>query len=249
MTQLELEQTEKELKAVDITVRFGGVRAIENVSVALKQGEILGLIGPNGAGKTTMVNVLSGFQQPHSGGVHISGVAGARRKADWFARNGVVRTFQAVRLFAGITLSENVEVGLASLGMGRMLARKKAHELLDYLGLADKADVLGRELNYSDERRVGIARALALQPRFLLLDEPAAGMNVAEAEALGVLIRRIHDDFNCGVLVIEHNMALVMNLCQRLHVMAGGRTIAQGTPAEVLANEHFRSAYLGSEVI
>lgn len=236
-----------ELKAVDITVRFGGVRAIENVSVALAQGEILGLIGPNGAGKTTMVNVLSGFQQPHIGAVHISGEPGARRAGNWFARNGVVRTFQAVRLFPGISVSENVEVGLASLGIGRISARKRARELLDYLDLAGKADLLGSELNYGDERRVGIARALALNPKFLLLDEPAAGMNVAEAEALGVLIQRVRDEFRCGILVIEHNMALVMNLCQRLHVMASGRTIAQGTPAEVIANEHFKSAYLGSE--
>jgi branched-chain amino acid transport system ATP-binding protein len=236
-----------QLRATDITVRFGGVRAIENVSVALTRGEILGLIGPNGAGKTTMVNALSGFQQPHSGSIHISGQCGAGRSASWFARNGVVRTFQAVRLFPGITVSENVEVGLTSLGYGRIAARRQALELLDYLDLSGKAETAGGALSYGDERRVGIARALALRPNFLLLDEPAAGLNAGEAEALAELIRRIRADFGCGILVIEHNMTLVMSLCERLHVMASGRTIAEGTPTEVLRDENFKAAYLGAK--
>jgi branched-chain amino acid transport system ATP-binding protein len=235
-----------ELRATDTTVRFGGVRAIEQVSLALKRGEILGLIGPNGAGKTTMVNVLSGFQQPQAGSVTIAAQAGARRPAEWFARRGVVRTFQAVRLFPGITVSENIEVGLGSLGLGRAAARWRAGELLDYMGLGAKAHSAGNALSYGDERRVGIARALALEPKFMLLDEPAAGLNIGEAEALGELIRRIRVDFGCGILVIEHNMKLVMGLCERLHVLATGRTIAQGTPDEVFKNETFRSAYLGT---
>lgn len=235
------------LRATDITVRFGGVRAIENVSMALQRSEILGLIGPNGAGKTTMVNVLSGFQKPHSGAVAIVGERTGFQRADNLARNGVVRTFQAVRLFPGITVSENLEVGLGSRGMGRAAARRRAAELLDYMGLGAKAHRLGNALSYGDERRVGIARALALQPNFLLLDEPAAGLNIGEAEALGELIRRIRTDFSCGVLVIEHNMKLVMGLCERLHVLASGRTIAEGSPAHVLEDTGFRSAYLGTD--
>jgi branched-chain amino acid transport system ATP-binding protein len=235
-----------ELRATDITVRFGGVRAIEHVSMALRRSEILGLIGPNGAGKTTMVNVLSGFQQPHSGTVAVAGGKTGFRRTEWLARNGVVRTFQAVRLFPGITVSENLEVGLGSRGMGRGSARRQAAELLDYMGLGAKAHMLGNALSYGDERRVGIARALALAPKFLLLDEPAAGLNIGEAEALGELIRRIRTDFNCGVLVIEHNMKLVMGLCERLHVLASGRTIAEGSPAEVFEDTGFRSAYLGT---
>jgi branched-chain amino acid transport system ATP-binding protein len=234
------------LRATDITVRFGGVRAIENVSMALQRSEILGLIGPNGAGKTTMVNVLSGFQRPHSGSVGIVGEKTGFRCADSLARNGVVRTFQAVRLFRGITVSENLEVGLGSHGLGRAAARRRAAELLEYMGLGARAHMPGNALSYGEERRVGIARALALQPKFLLLDEPAAGLNSGEAEALGELIRRIRTDFKCGVLVIEHNMKLVMGLCERLHVLASGRTIAEGSPAEVFDDAGFRSAYLGT---
>ena len=235
------------LSASDITVRFAGVKAIENVSVALDRGEILGLIGPNGAGKTTMVNVLSGFQRPHAGTVEIDRAGTQGRSESWFARNGIVRTFQAVRLFRGLTVSENVEAALSSHGVSRGVARRRAMELLDYMGIAGTSGFASNALNYGDERRVGIARALALSPKFLLLDEPAAGMNVGEAEALSRLIRQIREDFACGILLIEHNMTLVMNTCERLHVMASGRTIAAGSPDEVLANKHFKAAYLGSE--
>jgi len=234
------------LGASHVTVLFSGIRAIEDVSVELARGEILGLVGPNGAGKTTMVNVLSGFQRPHAGAVAVADVMTAGRSESWFARNGVVRTFQSVRLFRGLTVSENIEASLSSLAIGRLAARRRAAELLDYMGIADRVHARADTLNYSDERRVGIARALGLRPKFLLLDEPAAGMNVAEAEALGRLIKRIRDDFACGVMLIEHNMRLVMDTCEKLHVLASGRTIAAGAPGEVLANDEFRSAYLGS---
>ena len=234
------------LSAQAVSVHFAGVRAIEDVSVVLAQREILGLVGPNGAGKTTMVNVLSGFQAPHAGGVTLNGAAVTGKTSDWLARNGVVRTFQAVRLFRKLTVSENVEAALVSLGTGRRAARCKALEILAYLGIAHRAQTQADALNYGDERRVGIARALALDPAFLLLDEPAAGMNVVEAETLSDLIRRVRDDFGCGVLLIEHNMALITRTCERMQVMASGRTIATGTPAEVFDNPVFRSAYLGT---
>jgi branched-chain amino acid transport system ATP-binding protein len=234
------------LDATDISVRFAGLNAVDGVSLTLGEGEILGLVGPNGAGKTTLVNVLSGFQKPASGTVSVLGRQAQGRPADWFSRNGVARTFQAVRLFRGMTVAENVEVSLAALGLGRGDARRQAAALLKRLGLADLAETPGRSLNYGDERRVGIARALALSPRFLLLDEPAAGMNIPEAAALGALVRRIRDEFRCGILLIEHNMRLVMAICERLQVMASGRTIAKGAPAEVAADRAFRSAYLGS---
>lgn len=237
------------LTAQAVSVHFAGVRAIEDVSVAVAPREILGLVGPNGAGKTTMVNVLSGFQAPHAGGVTLNGAPVTGRSSDWLARHGVVRTFQAVRLFRKLTVSENVEAALLSLGSGRGSARRKAMEILDYLGIAHRAQTQGDALNYSDERRVGIARALALHPGYLLLDEPAAGMNVAEADTLGHLIRRIRDDFGCGVLLIEHNMALITRTCERMQVMASGRTIAVGTPTEVFDNPVFRAAYLGTGAI
>jgi branched-chain amino acid transport system ATP-binding protein len=188
-----------------------------------------------------------GFLRPLVGRDDDYGVATAGRAEPWFARNGVVRTFQAVRLFRGLTVSENIEAALSSLGISRLAARRRALELLDYIGMADKAGFMGGALNYGDERRVGIARALALSPKFLLLDEPAAGMNLAEAETLSQVIRRIRTDFSCGVLLIEHNMTLIMNTCERLHVMASGKTIAAGTPEDVVANRQFISAYLGSE--
>ena len=237
------------LAAEGVSVHFAGVRAIEEVSITLAPREILGLVGPNGAGKTTMVNVLSGFQPPHAGRVHLNGSAVVGRTSDWLARNGVVRTFQAVRLFRKLTVSENIEASLVALGTARSAARRKALEILDYLGIAQRANMQGEALNYGDERRVGIARALALKPAFLLLDEPAAGMNVAEAEILSDLIRKIRDDFGCGILLIEHNMALITRTCERMHVMASGRTIASGTPTEVFENPQFRSAYLGTGAI
>lgn len=235
------------LFATGIAVHFSGVRAVDDVSVTLGRGEILGLVGPNGAGKTTMVNVLSGFLFPTQGNVVLEDAVVTGRNASWMARNGVVRTFQAVRLFRGLSVSENIEAALTSLGIGRAAARRRALEVLDYMGIAGRADLAGGALNYGDERRVGIARALALNPRFLLLDEPAAGMNVAEAEALSDLIKRIRDDFGCGILLIEHNMSLITRTCEHMHVMASGRTIAAGTPDEVFADSGFRSAYLGIE--
>jgi len=234
------------LRAADITVRFGGITALSNVDLTLNPGEILGLIGPNGAGKTTLVNVLSGFQRPQAGSIVISGDAATRHTTHHFARAGVARTFQAVRLFRGMTVAENVEVGCVSTGMSRAAARRRALELLDWIGLADHGHRLASTLSYGDERRVGVIRALALRPAFLLLDEPAAGLNAAEAEDLRALIGRIQTSFGCAVLLIEHNVGLVMKLCQRIHVLESGRTIAVGTPEEVRAEARVREAYLGA---
>jgi branched-chain amino acid transport system ATP-binding protein len=237
-----------ELRARAVTVRFGGLTALGDVSLALRRGEILGLIGPNGAGKTTLVNVLSGFQRPHAGGVAIGGAEARGLRRHGFAHRGVVRTFQAVRLFRGLSVSENVEVGHVARGLGRGAARRQARAALAELGLADKADAAASGLSYGEERRLGLARALAGGPDFLLLDEPAAGMAPAEAEELGRLIAGIRARHGCGILVIEHNMTLVMNLSDRIHVLDGGRTIAEGTPADIRADAQVRRAYLGDAV-
>ena len=234
------------LSTAGVTVSFGGVTALSEVDLALHPGEVLGLIGPNGAGKTTLVNVLSGFQRPHAGHVAIAGKPVARYASHHFTGAGVARTFQAVRLFRGMTVAENVEVGCVGSGLTRAAARKRALELLDWIGLADHGHRLASTLSYGDERRVGVIRALALKPAFLLLDEPAAGLNASEAEELRALIGRIQTSFGCAVLLIEHNVALVMKLCQRIHVLDSGRTIATGTPAEVQAAAHVREAYLGA---
>jgi branched-chain amino acid transport system ATP-binding protein len=238
-----------ELVAESVTVRFGGLTALDSVSLSLVPGEILGLIGPNGAGKTTLVNVLSGFQRPYTGRVRIGAKDATGEPSFRYALSGVARTFQAVRLFLGMTVAENVEVSCVNIGMSRSAARIRAVELLKWGKLSDKADRIASTLSYGDERRVGLIRALALRPKFLLLDEPAAGLNAAEADELRGLIGHIREAFECAVLLIEHNMALVMNICHRLHVLDGGRTIATGTPAEVQAAPAFRRAYLGSRAV
>jgi branched-chain amino acid transport system ATP-binding protein len=237
------------LAAHAVSVRFGGLFAVDQVSIRLERGEILGLIGPNGAGKTTLVNVLSGFQRPLIGAIAVGERDCTRLPRHGFPRAGVVRTFQAVRLFRGLTVSENVEIGYVGQGLGRAQARHRAADILDALRLGDKAHRLAAGLSYGEERRVGLARALAINPRFLLLDEPAAGLAAAEAEALRELILDVRSKYECGILVIEHNMALVMNLCERIHVLDGGRTIAAGTPAEIRADAGVRRAYLGPETL
>jgi branched-chain amino acid transport system ATP-binding protein len=235
-----------DLVAEHVTVRFGGLLATDDVSVALARGEILGLIGPNGAGKTTLVNVLSGFQRPHAGSVRLGDRDMTRLTPDGYARSGVVRTFQAVRLFKGLSVAENVEVSLVGRGIGRAEAKRRALSMLADFDLADRAGQAATALNYGEERRAGLVRALALEPRFLLLDEPAAGLAAAEAEDLRRAILAIRDRHGCGILVIEHNMALVMSLCDRIHVLNGGRTIASGRPDAIKADPAVRAAYLGS---
>ena len=237
------------LAAHAVSVRFGGLLAVDQVSIRLERGEILGLIGPNGAGKTTLVNVLSGFQRPLTGAIAVGERDCTRLPRHGFSRAGVVRTFQAVRLFRGLTVSENVEIGYVGQGLGRSEARRRAAGILNELRLGDKAHRLAAGLSYGEERRVGLARALAINPRFLLLDEPAAGLAAAEAEELRELIVAVRSKYECGILVIEHNMALVMNLCERIHVLDGGRTIAAGTPAEIRADAGVRRAYLGPETL
>ncbi|MEJ8570920.1 ABC transporter ATP-binding protein [Microbaculum marinum] len=235
-----------DLNADSITVRFGGLVATDGVTIRVRPRQIVGLIGPNGAGKTTLVNVLSGFQRPSAGRVRLGEEDLTGRARDGFARSGIVRTFQAVRLFRSMTVSENVEVGYVSRGIARGAARRKARELLAEFDLADKADLPATGLSYGQERRAGLARALAMEPRHLLLDEPAAGVAPAEADELAATIRGIRDRYGCGVLVIEHNMALVMSLCDHIHVLDTGRTIAAGTPDAIRADETVRSAYLGA---
>ena len=235
-----------ELCARSVTVRFGGVLALSEVCLRLAPGEIVGLIGPNGAGKTTLVNVLSGFQRPHAGEVTIGGSGCTKLQRHGFAARGVVRTFQAVRLFRGLTVSENVEAGFVARGLGRSAARRQAQAAIAELGLTHKMDATAAGLSYGEERRVGLARALAADPKYLLLDEPAAGLAPAEAVELRHFIAVVRAKHGCGVLVIEHNMALVMNLCDRVHVLDGGRTLAEGTPAEIRASREVRRAYLGA---
>ena len=226
-------------------MRFGGLTALEDVDLSLAPGELLGLIGPNGAGKTTFVNVLTGFQRADAGSVRLGEQDVTGWPADRIGRAGVARTFQAVRLFGGLSVQENVELAAVAAGWPRAEARQRAGELLAWLGLDRHAAARADSLPYGEERRIGIARALAGRLRFLLLDEPAAGLNESEADELVETIACIPERFGCGVLVIEHNMRLIMALCRRIQVLEQGRTIAIGTPAEVRADAAVRRAYLG----
>ncbi len=233
------------LEVDHISVRFEGLTAVDGIDETVHQGEILGLIGPNGAGKTTLVNAMTGFQQPTAGRVLLYGKEISRFSPHWIRRHGVARTFQAGRLFRDMSVSENVEVAAVGLGLGRRKAHAHAMELLEWIGLADRATVPAGVLPYTDERRVGIARALVMSPKFVLLDEPAAGMSDLECDDLMGLVRGIRERFQCGVLLIEHNMRVVMGACDRIHVLDSGRTIARGSPEEVQNDAAVIEAYLG----
>jgi len=238
-----------DLTVSDVVVNFQGLRAIDGVSLRLRRGEVLGLIGPNGAGKTTLVNVLTGFQQVDSGDVRLAGADIARWKPHERSRRGLVRTFQSVLPFGGLTALENVEAGAMATGISRKAAREAAFEVLDSLRLADKAQRRVDTLPFGEERRVGIARAIAMKPQFLLMDEPAAGLNDAESDDLLDVIHRIRSEIDCGVLLIEHRMSLVFRLCDRIQVLQQGATIAIGAPDEIRADARVRQAYLGDEAV
>jgi branched-chain amino acid transport system ATP-binding protein len=236
-----------ELTAENLAVRFQGLAAISGVSLTVNRSEIFGLIGPNGAGKTTLVNCLTGFQAPTQGRVLVGRQSTAGWSATKFREMGVARTFQAGRLFKDMSVLENVEVTAVGLGLGRRAAQKHARAMLDWVGLTDRQTLAAGGLAYTDQRRLGIARALVLSPAFVLLDEPAAGMSDAECEDLMALVASIPATFNCGVLLIEHNMRVVMGISQRVHVLDGGRTLAEGTPDEIQRDQAVLAAYLGME--
>ncbi len=237
--------TAADLCADDIVVRFSGLTAVSNVSLRVQRHQVFGLIGPNGAGKTTLVNCLTGFQIPTSGRALLGGEDSSGWSPSHFRKAGVARTFQAGRLFRDMTILENVEVTAVGLGLSRRQAHRHAMDMLRWVGLADKAHFVAGALPYTDERRVGIARAMVLPPAFVLLDEPAAGMSDAECDELMHLIAALPKEFSCGVLLIEHNMRVIMGVCDRIHVLDCGRTIAEDTPQEIRSNAAVIAAYLG----
>ena len=216
------------LEARDIRVHIRGVKAVDGVDLRLRSGEILGLIGPNGAGKTTLVNVLSGFQRATSGHVLLGGEDITTWEPSEIARAGLVRTFQDARLFAGLTVFENVEAAAVASGLGRSAARAATDQILALLQLEPRARLLAGGLPHGEQRRLAIARALAARPSHLLLDEPAAGLDESESDELVVVLAALRDAFGVGLLVIEHDMRLIMGLCEQIQVLDHGKTIALG---------------------
>lgn len=250
----------------NVTLRFGGVVSLNDVSIQQRRGEILAVIGPNGAGKTSLFNSLTGVYQPQEGTIEFYGRDGKAtsiigRKAHRVANLGVARTFQASRMFSALTTFENVKIGaedhhgfgvVGAMLRGPHTRREEARsdartvELLDFVGLTSRANTVAASLSYGDRRRLEIARGLATDPQVLLLDEPAAGTNPAEKIELANLIRRVRDEMGVTILLIEHDMKLVMSLAERLYVLNFGGVIAEGSPDEIRANPVVIEAYLGS---
>jgi len=221
------------------------VQALRGVDLELSRGEVVGLIGPNGAGKSTLVNVLSGFDRPDEGRVELAGQDITRWSPHRRGRHGLARTFQHSRAFRGLSVRENVEVSALGVGARGSEATRRADALLERLGLARYAEAPAIALAHGDERRLGVARALATEPRFVLLDEPAAGLPEAEVPDFAALVRSIASDHEAGVLLIDHNMALIMDTCDRIQVLDQGTVLAEGAPAEIRANLDVAAAYLG----
>jgi len=251
------------LRTEKLSIVFGGLKAVTNFNIELAPGELVGLIGPNGAGKTTVFNLLTGVYEPTEGEIEFDGRSLVGLKPYQITQRGIARTFQNIRLFADLTVLDNVKIayhfhvkyGLmeAVLRMGRYFPEEesldaRATAFLEIFNLADKKDEIAKNLPYGEQRRLEIARALAAQPRLLLLDEPAAGMNPQETQKLMEMIRWIRKKFDLTILLIEHDMSLVMGVCERIYVLDYGSIIAHGTPQEIKNNPRVIEAYLGEEV-
>jgi branched-chain amino acid transport system permease protein len=228
-------------------MRFGGLVALDDISFSVPSGQVTGLIGPNGAGKTTLINIICGQTRPTEGSIIISGRAMTGQSPHRIAAAGLGRTFQNIRLFDRMTALENVTVAALAKGHDPVMARHLAMSQLQRLGLSARAGELASSFAYGDRRRLEIARALALEPRFLLLDEPAAGMNPAETDELVRILETIRADHAIGLLVVEHDMRLIMRLSDRMVVLNKGQKIAEGTPDEIRSNPKVIEAYIGSK--
>ena len=254
----------KLLKVDNVSMVFGGLRAVSNLSMHIDEGELIGLIGPNGAGKTTAFNMITGVYTPTEGKVYFNGQQSSGKKSYQVTQMGMARTFQNIRLFSELSVIDNVKIAYnmhvtynladAIVRDGKYLSEEeyitqKALDLLKIFHLEEEAHEVAKNLPYGKQRRLEIARALATEPKLLLLDEPAAGMNPQETKELMEMIRWIRKEFNLSILLIEHDMGLVMGVCERIYVLEYGMKIAEGTPDEIKHNTRVIEAYLGEEVI
>lgn len=250
------------LEVKNLTKNFGGLTAVGDVTMELHEGELVGLIGPNGAGKTTLFNLLTGVYEPSEGSITLADTLLNGKAPSKIASLGLGRTFQNIRLFKNMTVLENVLIGLSNHGKAKIFAsffrlpafyrneetlKTKAIKLLKIFDLDSDADTLAKNLPYGQQRRLEIVRALATEPKILFLDEPAAGMNPQETTELTQLIRKIKEEFNITIMLIEHDMSLVMEVTERIYVLEYGRLIAHGTPEEVRSDKRVIEAYLGGE--
>lgn len=252
------------LKVDNVSMVFGGLRAVSNLSMHIDEGELIGLIGPNGAGKTTAFNMITGVYTPTEGKVYFNGQQSSGKKSYQVTQMGMARTFQNIRLFSELSVIDNVKIAYnmhvtynladAIVRDGKYLSEEefitqKALDLLKIFHLEEEAHEVAKNLPYGKQRRLEIARALATEPKLLLLYEPAAGMNPQETKELMEMIRWIRKEFNLSILLIEHDMGLVMGVCERIYVLEYGMKIAEGTPDEIKQNARVIEAYLGEEVI
>lgn len=252
------------LKVDNVSMVFGGLRAVSNLSMHIDEGELIGLIGPNGAGKTTAFNMITGVYTPTEGKVYFNGQQSSGKKSYQVTQMGMARTFQNIRLFSELSVIDNVKIAYnmhvtynladAIIRDGKYISEEeyitqKALDLLKIFHLEEEAHEVAKNLPYGKQRRLEIARALATEPKLLLLDEPAAGMNPQETKELMEMIRWIRKEFNLSILLIEHDMGLVMGVCERIYVLEYGMKIAEGTPDEIKQNARVIEAYLGEEVI